>query len=404
MSPASLMFTQIKDAVTLSQVASSFNIPISKSNGRCSCPFEDCQDPKQFRVWNDRYFKCYRCGRQGSIFDLLIEFNHLTLSEAAKAISSRLDLGIQLRDYHQGAAARKKAWDIYQEVAQRHWNVVERYAHSRGWCDIPPVGLSLSPTTLSSHKLPVSYLQKGHLLNKQQREYYYNHLIFPVYNSNGDLVHFNARSLDPESDLRWMSSAGQPGINNFFYNSAALYQPQQTNYLMICEGVSDCVSLMQLEKSTIAQFGVQVSLVNHHEAFSQFDALIALYDRDKFELGREKQGQYKSWGPMLPSLIDLMSITRKPVYYLMTPDEPGIKDINDWLRTINYDQKLYAAYGSENLRPLSQLAIEVYGDQRELHSYIWKCLAVEKDEANQDVWFSRVKESYGGLENYLLAV
>jgi hypothetical protein len=159
---------------------------------------------------------------------------------------------------------------------------------------------------------------------------------------------------------------------------------------------------LQLDIPAIGQFGVNVNLVPHQEAFSHFDGIIAVYDCDKHAIGSKKSNDYKSWGSMLPNLVDLMSLSKTPIYYLMPPDEEGITDINDWLVSIDYSQVVYAQYGKEHLKPLVDLAIELYEQDIKSHNYIWSCLAVDQDQEKISLWKNKLVAKYGSLENYLL--
>jgi hypothetical protein len=395
------MINEIKELVGISKAANLLQLPAINTNGRGRCPFTDCQSDKQFRIWNDRYYRCYKCDRHGSVLDFVMEQKGIGLSESLSLISSSLDISVGLKDFSRAQKTKQKAWDLYQTCAHNNLPIVESYCQSRGWKRVPEIGLSVNGNFLRSNRLSEAQLDKAGLLSRNGDEYFNNHIIFPIYDALGNLVHFHARNLDKNASLRWLSSGGTPGSNRYFYNSKALYQ-RQSSYIVICEGVSDCLSLLQLDIPAIGQFGVNVNLVPHQEAFSHFDGIIAVYDCDKHAIGSKKSNDYKSWGSMLPNLVDLMSLSKTPIYYLMPPDEEGITDINDWLVSIDYSQVVYAQYGKEHLKPLVDLAIELYEQDIKSHNYIWSCLAVDQDQEKISLWKNKLVAKYGSLENYLL--
>jgi hypothetical protein len=313
--------------------------------------------------------------------------------------------GISLKHYHNSIKVKERAWSIYQSIAKAHPDPVIKYAESRGWTKLPPVGLSINPTTLSNAGIPLNQLRKAGLVTKWDKEYYDNHLIFPIYNKDKNVIHFNARNLDKEADLRWLSTEGQPGIDRFFYNSELLFnQDQQRDYLVICEGISDCLSLAQLDVSAIAQFGVHVNLAAYCKEFSAFKGIIAMFDGDRHAVGSTHSGQYKSWEGMLPQLIDLMTLSKTPIYYLLPPDEDGITDINDWLKSIEYSQEEYVAYGRAHLKPIVALAIEMYFDRVDKHELVWRCLEEDRNAWYENVWVESLEKKYGSLREYLIHV
>jgi hypothetical protein len=328
-------------------------------------------------------------------------YEGISLSAAAARISNLTSVCINLKDYSYKQRVKARAWEIYKQTAEDNMSVVKEYAESRGWRKLPEVGLSLSPHTLQSNGMTAIQLRKSGLTNDFDNEYYFNHLIFPVYDKDSKLVHFNARNLSKDAKTRWMSSAGQPGVDYFFFNSERLYN-KTSNYIVLCEGVSDCLSLYQIDVPAIAQFGVNVNLTAHHKAFAEFDGIIAMYDRDKYAAGTEKADLYKSWEPMLPQLIELMSTTKTPIYFLMPPEEEGIKDLNDWLLHINYSFEEYAQYGKDNLRPIVDLAIEVYKERPTMHEYVWRCLASDPTPDRLAGWVKTLESKYEDLTKYIL--
>lgn len=366
------MIEAIKQQVTLSTAAGHFNTELLPNKSGQRCPV--CNGSSSLKTKDDRYFKCFKCGVSGSVLDYVIAINKAaTVSEAVTVLRPLVKHYESPRNF---TSLKTKAFNIYKENLSSNASVARDYIESRGWdynsidCGLGTKGC-LQEAGVSESLLTQIDLWDGY-------DYYNNHLIFPVYNEHGALVHYSGRAVDPNNSVRWKSSKGTPPIHNYFYNSQALYKPK-ANYIIVCEGVSDCLSLMQLGEPVIGQFGVNVDLSKHAEHFSKFDFLLFMYDYDRYPLGNQFEGIYKSWSQMMPSVIKLATLIRKPIYHLELPNLSGIKDVNDWLLYIDYDIGSYKQYRNKNTAPISELAVSMYKDDPSKHLMLWRLLSATGD-------------------------
>lgn len=403
---------ELKDLVTIEMLARKYNIPITNFNGSGRCP--QCNGSKSLKVWNNKIFKCYKCDYKGDIFSLLTRGGlAANFKEALNLVKQTLDISGFYSDYSYRGSTLQQIFNIYKETAANNRQTVQDYFDSRGWdmrmLEKYDVGLSIKPTTLLDAGIAPAQLDECKLLlkSKVHREYYDNHLIFPVHNQSGRLVHLNGRALD-NRDLRWLSTSTRYGgdISKYFYNSQALHSNKETeesdkeNTLFLCEGVSDCFSLMHLTRCALGQFGINVQQAPYHNDFSKFDQIIAIFDNDMYPEGDLKAGEYKSWSQVVPNLVDLISLTKKPIYYLNVPQSYGIKDLNDWLLSIDYDPSSFSDYVRRNAKPLTYLCFEIYKDNIKLHDYIHRCAAIMPKSRKK--WFNYLITTYGSLEDYLI--
>lgn len=364
---------ELKELLTITQVSRLFDLNITGPRGECPV----CNGSNSFKVTLDKRFQCFKCGITGSIIDLLLVTKKAeSVSEAVKLLQKHVSTSGTAQAYYRNKTIRDKIFEAYLYNSQQNSNIVERYCYSRGWKHLPVVGLATSSTCLRQQGISEFELKELELLYKD-KEYYDNHLVFPVYDSLGNLKHYCGRALD-NRELRWKSSKGSPSIDKYFYNSEQLYKPSE-NYLIICEGISDCLSLRELGLPTISQFGINVNLDSHCEHFNKFDYLIFIYDSDKYEIGSKKANQYKSWSITMPLVIDLICKIKKPVFYVKLPDKPGIKDLNEWLLSIDYNEEVFNNYIESNLKPLQELALAMYKEDIEKHKMYWRLLSATSD-------------------------
>ena len=345
-----------------------------------ACPV--CKSDSSLKVSNDKYYKCHKCQSNGTIIDLLIATGYKkTVGEAFRCIGSDNNLyKDRLIDY-------QLAFDAYkQEFKHARCKAAEGYIKARGWVSEEfEVGLALN-NTLRDAGLT------GSTLVESYGEYFTNRLIFPIYNSAGKVIHLIGRAID-DSDLRWKASRGTPPITNFFY----IPKRHHYNYLFICEGVSDALSLHQLGVPVIGQIGVNVNLAASAQLVDlvkQAKFVIFSYDYDKYAVGTDKAGEYKSWSSMMPAIIDLLSIVKKPAYHLPLPKLSGIKDINDWLLHIDYSAEAYLEYTTATIKPISDLTIEMYKEQPAKHNLIWKLLKATNDQKKAEVFLATIDKPF----------
>ena len=367
----------IKESVSLTAAAELMGIHVEPSKAGQPCYM--CGGSSSLKTSNNKYFKCYKCGASGSVIDFVIK------NGVAATVSDTISyLSPIAKSKPRTTYNLELAYNIYKKNYLTQPDAVDNYLESRGWIKDIDCGYA-TENVLQQSGLTINQIENLQLMT-DYGEYYNNHVIFPVYNEYGRLIHFNARALDNRG-LRWKSTKGTPPIHQCFYNHQALYKPTDT-YLAICEGVSDCLSLLEVDIPAIAQFGINVDLSRHAEQFSKITHLLFFYDFDKYPLGSINQGQYKSWSQTMPEIIKLLKLINRQAYYIKLPNQSGIKDVNDWLMSISYDEHRCIDYINANVRPIAELAIEMYKDDPAKHHLIWELLAATKDTVTAEKFYT----------------
>ena len=372
---------EVKDILTLTKVAELYNIPLRKAEGYINCPF--CNGSIKMKVTRDRYFHCYRCEAKGDIFNLLVHKGVArNFREAFEILCQHVEGSPLTAEFFRRVTGLEKVFQSYCQIARANSSILVEFCKSRGWLEqIPPIGLATSKSCLRDN-LYLTDLELADLnfLNERGEEYFDNHLVFPIYNETGKLIHIQGRALD-NRDLRWKATKGKPAIDNYFYNGGILFNSTpQLESLVVCEGISDTISLLQLGISAIGIFGVNTPLVQYQKYFQKFNQVIFILDNDTFSVGHPREGESKSWQSMLPHVVELAQEIRKPIYYLMPPQGySGIKDVNEWLQHIDYDQQEYLDYQTKYLKSINELAISSWGEKRTEHPTLWKLLATTQD-------------------------
>jgi hypothetical protein len=129
---------------------------------------------------------------------------------------------------------------------------------------------------------------------------------------------------------------------------------------------------LEIDLTAVGTFGVNAALTPFFKELEGVESIVAVYDRDKYPIGHPKQGQYKSWSNILPSLIELGIQCQKPIYTLMVPNQSGIKDLNDFLLDLAFDRAAFLDYASKAAKPIQQLAFTLYHRNLKQHPTLWR--------------------------------
>lgn len=128
----------IKDSVSMRDVLEMYGFRTSRY-GRIPCPLHNGKD-KNF-AYKDRHFKCYVCGKSGTVIDFVMELFGLDFVEAVKRLNADFHLGLsnerpsddELNALRERRLAKQRAeerwWAEYKKLATEHlyWHEVSVY-------------------------------------------------------------------------------------------------------------------------------------------------------------------------------------------------------------------------------------------------------------------------------------
>lgn len=397
-----MLAEELKEALTISKVASLLNIPLPTGQGNQPCPF--CQSSKSFKVYYDKVYKCFRCGARGDVFTLLKDAKLASsFKEARELLLDHVDSTVETRQYRSRLKGIDRVFSFYHQEVFKSKDRVAEYCLSRGWRHTlreTDFGFSNSSTFLQDKGLDKTQLEELGLMWSDTKEIYDEHLIFPIRNSSGSVVHLQGRNLGVNPERRWLADKGTPSITNYLYN---LDKVKQSDYAVIVEGISDCRSLIEIEEPAVATFGINIPLVSHAKDFKHCSHLLAIFDRDKYPLGTPQAGQYKSWSQITPYLCELAIELRIPIFTWKVPNLPGVKDLNDLFLELEYDSEAYKELLKKTAVPLHRMALEVFSasSNKAHHSLLWGLHEAVDEPAELDRLESYVIKQHGNWRSYL---
>lgn len=321
--------------------------------GRHHCPVCDPakQHSRSFKVGAGGCF-CFRCGEQGSV----TRANQLLLKEEAGRTLKRLN-----------QANAETAAVVYGRAKGFGLG----YLIDRGYPDqIVKCDLGFAEHVQVLQEVLKWEAVKGLGLASKYDclELFGQRIVFTIRNAASQITHFQARSVEPNSNCKWLASSQTEGalpISSALYNEHKLKQwkLEGVSSVFICEGITDALALECLGLPVLATFGIQRLNLDRHVALFDFN-IIALYDNDCFPLSTTKlSGKEKSWPNILPQLAALQRAmpNNKLIHTLDVPKLGGLKDAFDLCKYLNWDLTAFLHYGEEHTQPLASKIVKVFG-------------------------------------------
>ncbi|MFA6714295.1 MAG: DNA primase, partial [Victivallaceae bacterium] len=256
-------------------------IPLKKAGGgtwKALCPFHNEKTPS-FTVSEARgRYHCFGCGAGGDVFRFVMDWEKVDFPNAIHILASKCGVIIPEKTYSspedrqqakQRAGKRERLYQINKEFAEWYalllknnpeWPV-SQYLAQRG---IPPetaqkFQLGAAPDAWDAsltHGKELDFseeelLESGIVLvneeNKRVYDRFRNRLVFPIWNEQGRVVGFSARTIEKEvPGAKYVNSPETP----VFKKSGILYALplarkaiQEHNMAILCEGQLDTIAM-----------------------------------------------------------------------------------------------------------------------------------------------------------------
>ncbi|HEY1233870.1 MAG TPA: DNA primase [Candidatus Binatia bacterium] len=272
------------------------------------CPFHGEKTPS-FTVSEEKgIYHCFGCQAGGSVFNFLMQYDHLAFPEAVERVAKRYGIVIERTEQSVAARAagdREHLYHINEQAAAHYQKNLFRhsegrkaleYLASRGvdeaaarkfMLGYAPQGGSGLLQLLRQENAAVQDLLRlgliGERAPRQYREKFFARLMFPIANAAGKTVAFGGRVLD-NALPKYLNSSETP----LFHKGSTLYGLHQAkdairkvDRVVVVEGYLDVIALAQYELSyAVATLGTALT-VDHVRLLSRYTRnVIALFDGD----------------------------------------------------------------------------------------------------------------------------
>jgi DNA primase len=289
-------------------------IPIKKSGSgtwKALCPFHNEKTPS-FTISEARgRYHCFGCGAGGDVFRFVMEWEKVDFPNAIHLLASKCGVVIPEKTYsspeerrqaQQRAGRRERLYQINKEFAEWYAlllknnpeNPVSRYLASR---NIPSeiaqkFQLGAAPDAWDASLIhgrerdfsEAEMLESGIVLQNEESKRVYdrfrNRLVFPIWNEQGRVVGFSARTIEKEAPgAKYVNSPETPVFrkSNILYAlPLARKAVQAQNMAILCEG--------QLDTIAMHRAGLECSVAPQGTAFTDEQARILKRYTDKVYL------------------------------------------------------------------------------------------------------------------------
>ena len=300
---------EIRDRASIVEVISDY-VTLKKAgrNHMGLCPFHGEKTPS-FTVSEEKgIFHCFGCQTGGSVFQFLMQYDHLTFPEAVERVAKRYGITIDQANRpgaDRESGERETLYRINERVATNYQRILFGHPEGKKALDylkargvdegmarsfmlgyVPQAGSGLLDL-IKKENLSVNDVLRLGLVGQRNPGHFYekffSRVMFPIVNPGGKIVGFGGRVLD-QGLPKYLNSSETP----LFRKSSTLYGLFQardgirkSDRVVIVEGYLDVIALFQYGVSyAVATLGTALT-VDHVRVLSRYTKnIIALFDGD----------------------------------------------------------------------------------------------------------------------------
>jgi len=262
---------KIKERLDIVEVVSDY-ITLKKTgkNYQGLCPFHQENTPSFTVNPDNQFYYCFGCGKGGDLFNFVMEIENITFYESLKLLAKRANIDLpkkkgyskkhnkkreQIFEIHNLAAKFFNYLLLNKQVA----NSAFKYLKNRGYSekDIERFHIGYAPDKwhslynfLKKREYNDQILVDSGLIGNKNNNYYdkfRNRIMFPIFNSYGEVIAFGGRRLD-DSDKSSPKYYNSPETL-IFHKSKNLYGInwakkgfREKNSAVIMEGYTDVIT------------------------------------------------------------------------------------------------------------------------------------------------------------------
>jgi len=252
------------------------------------CPFHT-EKTSSFHVLDQKgIFHCFGCGEKGDVFTLAMKLEGLSFPEAVEKIADYAGVPLPKDDYHDRGQDdhRKRLFAITARTAKLYADALRssggaearKYLASRGIgadvCDQFGVGLAPDEWTWTIDKLKAEGFTLEDIVaagvaregedGKRAIDTFRNRITFEITDTQGKVIGFGARALDPNARAKYINSPESP----LYSKSRVLYRLKQARELLaktkagglvVGEGYLDVIAFERAGIAAVAPCGTALT-------------------------------------------------------------------------------------------------------------------------------------------------
>lgn len=275
------------------------------------CPFHMEKTPSFSIKQDGQFFKCFGCGESGNVYNFVMKMENVDFITALEILAKKVGMELPtLQDNEEMQRKKKERDKVYQilkiSTEFYHNNLINnpnslqsKYLKTRGITEEMinkfQIGASLNYDDLPKHLENLGYTAQemigagvvGRGENGNLYDFYGTRLLFPIFNSFGDVVAYSGRAVDENSQRAKYKNTPQSIVFNkseilFGYNFARdLKKEHMLDTLIIVEGHIDVISCHQIGlTNTIGCMGTALTTQHASRIKQLVDNVILCLDGD----------------------------------------------------------------------------------------------------------------------------
>ena len=274
---------EISEKLSIEQVVGEY-VVLTYRNGRHwgLCPFHNEKTPS-FSVSSEKgLFYCFGCHKGGTIFQFIMDMEHLSFVEAVEKLAEKAGVDIGAYQYDKASSKQKAVMELYTRVAgsfnyilnnSDEGTLAKQYIKQRGITEesVEVFQIGFSPSDrlwlhrfLRKKEYSPSFLAETGLFLKKKHElaFFHNRIMFPIRKSHGQVIGFGARSLG-DREPKYLNSPE----SDFFQKRKHLYglavnidNIRKQDQFILVEGYTDVITLYQAGlRTAVAPLGTSLT-------------------------------------------------------------------------------------------------------------------------------------------------
>ena len=296
---------EIKSSIKLSEVIGK-NLSLKKrdnNNYVALCPFHKEKTPS-FNISDDKgFYHCFGCGKNGDIFNYLMDTENLSFVEALKKLADYAGINTAKQNYFVDPKITNH-FNLLKRVSESYISNLNapfgekarNYIQKRGFNEtiIKNFNLGYSGNSKSNQHLLSTLLKEDFSINdfievglvkkndNKDLVFFFQHrIMFPISNNSGKIIAFGGRILgdgqpkylnSPETSL-FLKSSQLFGI----FNAKKLLHKKR---FIICEGYTDVICLHSHGYPAVASLGTTLTDDQIEKIFNIVDEAFLVFDGD----------------------------------------------------------------------------------------------------------------------------
>ncbi|MFB6286431.1 MAG: DNA primase [Candidatus Bipolaricaulia bacterium] len=271
----------------------------SGNNYLALCPFHPDESPSMTVSADKGLFHCFGCGAGGDVYTFLSKIENVEFPDAVRRLAD--EAGIRLTE------SREQSQETggLRQLAERVCQFYERQLRSDGGAQARAylAERGITDETMSRFRLGYAPAASGALLNAFRNEtedlaqlslvrrgqggrwsFFRDRVIFPLMSTQGEVLSFAGRALEPDDDPKYLNTANTP----IFTKSKLLYGlPQARDALrqgeqaLLVEGYTDVIMAHQHGfRNAVASMGTSLTKDHAHLLKRYVTSALLAYDRD----------------------------------------------------------------------------------------------------------------------------